>query len=129
MIYGTGVDIVEVHRMKDAINKWGEAFLSKIFTEKEICYSKARKFSSQHYAARFAAKEAVVKAFGEGARYPLKWTDIEVVNNRDGKPAIRFYNDAFKLMKKRKIGDALVSVAHSKKYAVANVILIAKGKA
>ena len=124
MIYGTGVDIVEVYRMKDAIEKWGESFLGKIFTAREIDYSKARKFSSQHYAGRFAAKEAVVKAFGDGARSPFRWTDIEVLNNEDGKPLIRFYNDALKLKKKKKIADALVSIAHSRNYAVANVILL-----
>jgi len=128
MIYGTGVDIVEVYRMKDAIDKWGEAFLGKIFTGKEIDYSKSRKFSCQHYAARFAVKEAVVKAFGDGARSPFRWTDIEVLNNKDGKPGIRFYNGALRLKKRKKINDALVSIAHSKNYAVANVILLAKGK-
>lgn len=129
MIYGTGVDIVEICRMKDAIDKWGEGFLSKIFTGKEIDYSRSRKFSCQHYAGRFAAKEAVVKAFGDGARSPFRWTDIEVLNNRDGKPGIMFHNDALRLKKKKKINDALVSIAHSRNYAVANVILVAKGKA
>lgn len=128
MIYGTGVDIVEVYRMKDAIGKWGESFLSKIFTEKEIEYSGSRKCSSQHYAARFAAKEAVVKAFGDGAKSPFKWTDIEVLNNKEGKPGIRFYNDALKLKNKKKVGNALISISHSRNYAVANVILMSREK-
>jgi len=128
MIHGTGVDIVEICRMKDAIDKWGEDFLSKIFTEKEIEYSKSRKCSSQHYAARFAAKEAVVKAFGDGAKSPFKWTDIEVLNNKEGKPGIKFYNDALKLKKRKKVGNALISISHSRNYAVANVILMSRGK-
>lgn len=126
MIYGTGVDIVEVYRMKDAVKKWGDSFLNKIFTEREIGYSRSRKSSFQHYAGRFAAKEAVVKAFGDGARSPFRWTDIEILNNEDGKPDIIFYNDALRLKKKKKIGHALVSISHSRNYAVANVILVGK---
>ncbi len=128
MIYGTGLDIVEIYRMKEAIEKWGESFLDKIFTVREIEYSRSRKFSSQHYAGRFAAKEAVVKAFGEGASSPFKWTDIEILNNKDGKPFVRFYNDALKLKNRVKVGDSFLTIAHSKEYAVANVILMKKGK-
>lgn len=124
MIYGTGVDIVEVFRMEDAIDKWGMGFLGKVFTDTEIAYSRSRRFSSQHFAARFAAKEAVVKAFGEGRKYPMKWTDIEVLNNGEGKPIIKFHDCALRLKKKRKIKDVIVSMSHSKNYAVANAILL-----
>jgi len=126
MIFGTGVDIVEVFRMRDAIRKWGENFLSKIFTAREIHYSNARRFSHQHFAARFAAKEAVVKAFGEPRRYPIKWTDIEILNDREGKPVIEFHDDALKLKKIKKVSEVIVSMSHSKNYAVANVILLKK---
>ena len=128
MIFGTGVDIVEVYRMRDAVNKWDESFLAKIFTPKEIRYSNARRFSHQHFAARFAAKEAVVKAFGEPRKYPIKWTDIEVLNDKEGKPVIEFHGDALKLKKTKKVDDVVVSMAHSKNYAIANVILLKKGK-
>ena len=127
MIVGTGIDIVEVFRMKDAINKWGENFLTKVFTEKEIKYSSSKRFAPQHFAARFAAKEAVVKAFGEARRFPLQWTDIEVFNDREGKPIISFKNDALKLKKKKNVSEVIVSMSHSKNYAVANVILLRKG--
>ncbi len=126
MILGTGVDIVEVFRMRDAINKWGTNFLSKMFTDKEIKYSNARRFSHQHLAARFAAKEAVVKAFGQPRKFPMKWTDIEVLNDKEGKPVIEFHSDALKLKKKKKVNEVIVSMAHSKNYAVANVILLKK---
>ena len=124
MILGTGVDIVEIFRMKDAINKWGMNFLTKDFTDKEINYSSSKRFAPQHFAARFAAKEAVVKAFGVARRFPLNWTDIEVFNDTEGKPVITFNNDALKLKKKKKVDEVVVSMSHSKNYAVANVILL-----
>jgi len=126
MIFGTGVDIVEVFRMRDAIKKWGENFLGKIFTAREIKYSNSRRFSHQHFAARFAAKEAVVKAFGAPRRHPIKWTDIEVLNDGEGKPVIEFHDDALKLKRMKKVSDVIVSMSHSKNYAVANVILLKK---
>lgn len=126
MIFGTGVDIVEVYRMRDAINKWGTNFLTKVFTDREIRYSNSRRFSYQHFAARFAAKEAVAKAFGSPKRFPLKWTDIEVLNDKEGKPAIKFHDSALKLKRLRKVDEVVVSLAHSKNYAVANAILLKK---
>jgi len=128
MIFGTGVDIVEVFRMRDAIEQWGDSFLSKIFTPREICYSNSRRFACQHFAARFAAKEAVVKAFGEPRKFPLRWTDIEVLNDDEGKPVIEFHDDALKLKKTKMISDVIVSMSHSKNYAIANVILLKKAR-
>jgi holo-[acyl-carrier protein] synthase len=118
-----GVDIIEIYRMKDSVKKWGKSFLTKIFTPREIKYSNARRFSYQHFAARFAAKEAVVKAFGEPNKHPIRWTDIEVLNDKEGKPIIEFHNDALKLKKKKKVGSVVVSMSHSENYAIANVIL------
>jgi len=126
VIVGTGIDIVEVFRMRDAINKWGDNFLTKVFTNKEIRYSNSKRFAPQHFAARFAAKEAVVKAFGVARKYPLNWTDIEIFNNEEGKPVILFSNDALKLKKRKKVNEVVVSMSHSKNYAVANVILLRK---
>lgn len=126
MIIGTGIDIVEVFRMRDAIEKWGDSFLTKVFTDKEIRYSSSKRFAPQHFAARFAAKEAVVKAFGVARRFPLNWTDIEIFNDEEGKPVISFNNDAAKLRKRKKVGEVVVSMSHSKNYAVASVILLGK---
>ena len=127
MIFGLGVDIVEVFRMRDAMKKWGENFLGKIFTKEELKYANSRRFSPQHLAGRFAVKEAVVKAFGEPRRFPIKWTEVEVLNDKEGKPVIEFYGGALKLKRRKKISDIMVSISHSKNYAVANVILL-KGK-
>ena len=126
MIFGAGVDIVEVYRMADAIDKWGDSFLKKIFTPREIGYSNSKRFSGQHFAARFAAKEAVIKAFGEPKKFPVRWTEIEVLNDAEGKPMIKFHNDALKLKDKKGIGDVVLSMSHSKNYAIASVIFIKK---
>ena len=126
MIAGTGIDIVEISRMRAAVKKWGNNFISKVFTAREIKYSTSKRFSEQHFAARFAAKEAVVKAFGEPSKFPIRWTDIEVVNNSEGKPIIEFKGDALKLKKTKKIDDIIVSMSHSRNYAIASVILLRK---
>jgi len=126
MIFGTGVDIVEIERVREAIEKWGDGFLTKIFTPREIDYSNSRRFAHQHFAARFAAKEAVIKAFGEPRKHPISWNDIEVLNDDEGKPVIEFHKDALALKKKKKIGDVIVSLSHSKNYAIANAILMRK---
>ena len=124
MILGMGVDIIEIYRMRDAMKKWGDSFLTKIFTPREIKYSTARRFAPQHLAARFAAKEAVVKAFGEPNKHPIRWTEIEVLNDEEGKPIIEFHNDALRLKKKKMVSKVVVSMAHSENYAIANVILL-----
>ena len=126
MIIGTGVDIVEISRIRKAAVKWKGKFLNRIFTDIELNYARRRKFLYQHLAARFAAKEAVIKAFGEPRKFPIKWTDIEVLNDKEGKPVIEFRGDALKLKKLKKIKDVILSLSHSKNYAVANVILLKK---
>jgi holo-[acyl-carrier protein] synthase len=126
MIFGTGVDIIEIERVRDAIDKWGDGFLARIFTRREIEYSNSRRLAHQHFAARFAAKEAVIKAFGEPKKHPLNWNDIEVMNDSQGKPVITFHNDALKLKKRKKVTDVIVSLSHSKDYAIANAILLKK---
>lgn len=126
MITGMGVDIVEVYRMRDAVSRWGDNFLNKIFTPREIKYANSRRFSCQHLAARFAAKEAVVKAFGQPKKFPIKWTDVEILNDKEGKPVAEFHNDALKLKRRKRISGIIISMSHSKNYAVANAVLVKK---
>lgn len=126
MIFGTGVDIVEISRMEDAINKWGGSFLAKIFTPREIAYSNSKRFSHQHFAARFAAKEAVIKAFGDPRKHPLSWTEIEVLNDKEGKPTIELHEGTLAIKNKKRIGQIIVSLSHSKDYAIASAILLRK---
>jgi holo-[acyl-carrier protein] synthase len=118
MIIGSGVDIVEVRRIERAFKKWGKEFLEKIFTAREIRYAESRKTLSQHLAARFAAKEAVFKAVGDDK---LSWEDVEILNGRDGKPKCRINPNFI-----GKGSSILLSISHTKDYAVASAILINK---
>jgi len=114
MILGQGIDIVEIERISQAVTKWGDDFLKHVFTDQEIAYAKKRPFPEQHLAARFAAKEAVLKAIGENSN--IGWKDIEIINQSSGKPSCIFHNKNFN----QKI---LVSISHTKKYAVASAII------
>lgn len=126
MILGTGIDIVEVERFKKAVQSWGDSFLAKIFTKNEIKYSENRRFQNQHFAARFAAKEAVFKAFGESKGSIRRWTDIEILNDANGKPRVIFHGSANRLCNKRKVDDVIISMSHSHQHAVANAIILSK---
>ena len=117
MILGTGVDITEVNRIKKAAEKWGEAFLNRVFTDEELLNAKTRASLYQHLAGRFAAKEAVFKALGDAA---LNWKDLEILNDREGKPFCKFLNA------KGKGKNVVVSISHVKNYAVANAIITKK---
>ncbi|MFH0855490.1 MAG: holo-ACP synthase [Candidatus Omnitrophota bacterium] len=117
MILGTGVDITEVSRIKKAAEKWGEAFLNRVFTGRELVNAKTRGSLYQHLAGRFAAKEAVFKALGEAE---LNWKDIEILNDKTGKPSCKFLNA------KGKDADVAISISHVKNYAVANAIITKK---
>ena len=126
MIIGTGVDIVEVSRIKNAAVRWKENFLKRIFTDKELNYSKERTTSYQHLAARFAAKEAVLKALGNGWTNMVEWKDIDIWNEKSGKPNVRLSGEVERLSKKMGVGDIIISMSHTRTYAVANAILIKK---
>ena len=127
MITGSGIDIVEIARFKNAKKKHGNVFLNKIFTENEIQYSKKRRFQDQHFAARFAAKEAVLKAFGDNIAKIHNWRDIEILNDKSGRPYIKFHGSAKRLKTKVKIKNVILSMAHCKDHAVATAILV-KGR-
>jgi len=124
MIEGFGVDIVEVKRIKAAAKKFGARFLDKIFTKREIAYCNQKGAPEQHLAARFAAKEAVYKAFGGDGKNPIAWTDVEIINDKHGKPLVVLKGTARKLMTRRKVKKAVVSLSHTKNYAVGNCILL-----
>ncbi|MFH0771083.1 MAG: holo-ACP synthase [Candidatus Omnitrophota bacterium] len=124
MIEGFGVDIVEVKRIRSAVKRWGNKFLDKVYTKRELAYCMSKGSAEQHLAARFAAKEAVYKAFGGDGKNPIVWTDVEVINESNGKPKIILKGSAKKLMGKRKVSQAFISLSHTKNYAVSNCILI-----
>ena len=113
-----GTDIIEIERIKQSIEKLGNSFLNRIYTDREIQYCESKKKQKyQHYAARFAAKEAVFKAISKGLedKYKINWKDIEIVNNSQGRPAV-FMNGT-----EQKNID--ISISHCKKYAVATVVM------
>ncbi|MBN2831401.1 MAG: holo-ACP synthase [Candidatus Omnitrophica bacterium] len=114
MILGTGVDITEVSRLKKAIEKWGDSFLNRVFTDEELKNAKTRGSLYQHLAGRFAAKEAVFKALGDAN---LSWKDVQILNDKEGKPSCKILNS------RGKGADVVVSISHVKNYAVANAII------
>ena len=124
MIIGTGVDIVEISRIKNAAKRWNKSFLSRIFTDKELQYSTEKISSYQHLAARFAAKEAVLKALGNGWANRAEWRDIEIWNEASGKPNVRLSGEIKKISKQRGVTDIIISMSHTRTYAVANVIMV-----
>jgi holo-[acyl-carrier protein] synthase len=121
MIAGTGIDIEEIESIKASMEQ-SQTFISKVFTVSEIDYCERKIFKYQHYTARFAAKEAMMKALGTGYNSGVSWKQIEVVHDDLGKPEIILYEKA------RKISDALgiksihLSMSHSESYAVAMVV-------
>ncbi len=117
MIIGTGVDITEVRRLRQAVERWGEAFLHRVFTSQELENARKRGSLYQHLAGRFAAKEAVFKALGDK---DLTWQDVQILNDEEGKPHCMFMNT------KAKKKEVFISISHVKTYAVANAVVIQK---
>ena len=123
-ILGIGVDIVEIDRIKDAIDK-NDKFLDRLFTDKEIEYFKSKNLKIETIAGNFSAKEAISKSIGTGVRN-FKFRDIEVVRDSLGKPIVKTYNNLEKICIDYNVLEIKVSISHSEKYAVANAIVITK---
>jgi holo-[acyl-carrier protein] synthase len=123
-IIGIGVDVVETARIKSSIERHGEPFLRRVFTESEQSYCKAMKEPAPFYAARFAAKEAVSKAFGTGIGPSLGWLDIEVRRKASGEPFVVLHGEGAALAKRLGVSTVLLSISHSENYAVANSVAV-----
>ena len=121
MLEGLGIDMVEVGRIKKAIDRWGERFLHRVFTSEERSYCMRKAFPEQSLAARFAAKEAVLKTIGTGLSDGISWTDVEVVNDKSGKPEVRLGEKITQRIGNKKI---LLSISHTKEFAIAFAILV-----
>jgi holo-[acyl-carrier protein] synthase len=123
MIVGTGIDIAEVPRIRQSIDRFGERFLERIFTagERRYCDSKANRV--ERYAARFAAKEAAMKALGTGWNHGVRWRDCEVVRMPGGRPTIHFHGKAGEFAVRLGVKNAALSITHTKEEAMAQVIL------
>ena len=122
-VLGIGVDLVECARIERSLDRFGEKFLHRVFTGGEIEYSMSMKFPAQHLAARFAAKEAVSKAFGTGIGKSMGWRDIDVHKKPSGEPFLVFAGGAEKLAKERGVTNALITLSHSEQHAVATIVL------
>jgi holo-[acyl-carrier protein] synthase len=121
-ILGTGIDIVECLRIAQMIERHGELFITRVFTDHEIEYCSARKAATQHYAGRWAAKEAVLKALGTGWRRGISWRDIEIRNDKSGAPTVKLRGGARDVMQQARIGRMHVTISHCRSFAVAYVV-------
>ena len=121
-IYGIGIDIVEIDRIADSIERFGDRFLDRIFTPAEREYCEGMKVSARHYAARFAAKEAVSKTFGTGIGGDLGWTDIEILREENGEPYVILHGEGKATAARLGITRILISLSHADHYAAANAM-------
>jgi holo-[acyl-carrier protein] synthase len=123
MIVGTGIDIAEVPRIAESIQRFGDRFLQRVFTEGEIRYCDSKANRVERYAARFAAKEAAMKALGTGWSYGIRWRDIEVARQPGRRPTIQFYGKAAEFAARLKTRNISLSISHTPEQAIASVIL------
>jgi holo-[acyl-carrier protein] synthase len=122
-VLGIGVDMVEVERIQHSLDRFGERFMKRVFTEGEIAYCLSMKFPARHFAARFAAKEAVSKAFGTGVGKAMGWRDIDVHKKKSGEPFLVLHGGAESLAKERAMKSAWISLSHTEHHAVAMVVI------
>ncbi len=123
MIVGTGIDIAEVPRVAQALERFGERFLHRVFTPGEIRYCDSKANRVERYAARFAAKEAAMKALGTGWNHGVRWRDCEVVRAPGGRPTLVFHGRAGEFAAKLGVKNAALSLTHTSEQAFAQVIL------
>lgn|SRR5579859_803221 len=122
MIVGTGVDICEVHRIGESIARFGDQFLHRVFTDDEIRYCQSKKNSVERFAARFAAKEAAMKALGTGWSRGVVWKGVEVAREPGGRPALRLHGKAAEIAEKLGVKKISLSLTHTESSAFAMVI-------
>lgn len=118
-VLGIGTDIIECLRIAQMIERHGELFINRVYTPYEIRYCSSRKQATQHYAGRWAAKEAILKALGTGWRRGISWRDIEVRNDSQGKPVVGLRGGARDLVEQLGIREMLVSISHCRSHAMA----------
>ena len=123
-IVGIGTDIVECLRIGRMIEQHGELFLTRVYTEREIRYCQSRQRSTEHFAARWAAKEAILKCLGAGGRRGLNWTDMEVRHDDAGKPQVLLCGAAKDLAQGQRVSNILLSLAHYRAYATAYALAV-----
>ena len=123
MILGTGVDLAEVGRIRAAVERHGRRFIDRIYTEREIAYVERKANRFERYAARFAAKEAGMKAIGTGWKRGVRWQDFEVVNAPSGRPELRLHGVAEQIARGMGAANVALSLTHTAQFGMAMVIL------
>ncbi len=122
LIVGTGIDLIQVARIKKAAKRWNDKFLSRIYTPREISYCRGKREKYVHFAARFAAKEAVRKALGEG----MSWKEVEITNGCLGKPEVKLTGQAGKIGRSQGAKEIFLSLSHDHDYAIAQAVVTKK---
>jgi holo-[acyl-carrier protein] synthase len=123
VIVGIGIDLAEVDRIREAIKKHGQRFIERIYTEKEIAYVERKANKYERYAARFAAKEAGMKAVGTGWKRGVRWRDFEVTNLPSGRPTLQLHGEAAKFADNLGVRNIALSITHTAAQGMAIVIL------
>ncbi len=127
-VLGTGIDLVENERMKASLDRWDQAFKDRVFLPGEQQYCDSKAFPHHHYAARFAVKEAVSKAFGTGIGPRINWLDMEVMRHPEtGAPSVRLIGKAEQLANEHGADAVLTSLSHTQHYSVATALVLARG--
>ncbi len=121
MIFGIGIDIIEIERIEESVNKFGNRFLNKIFTDVELKYSLEKKNKFQHLAARFAAKEAIAKALATGWSKGFRWKDIEIYNEKSGLPKVKLTGNLAEFLGDNK--SLQITMSHSRHYVTCFAII------
>ena len=122
-VVGIGVDLVENARIEHSLERFGDRFLKRVFTAGEIEYSQSMKYPARHLAARFAAKEAVSKAFGTGIGKSMGWKDIDVRRKESGEPYVVLEGGAKRLAEERKVTNVSITLSHTQNHAMAMIVV------
>ena len=125
-IVGIGIDLVDCERIENSIERFGDRFLRRVYTEGEIAYSNSMKFPARHFAARFAAKEALSKAFGTGIGKAMGWRDLDVQKKESGEPFVVLSGGAEKMANERGVAQIWISLSHTDRSGMATIILEAR---
>ena len=124
MVLGIGIDIIEIDRIKKSIENYGDGFLNKIYTKTELDYCLSKKNKYQHFAARFAAKEAIYKAISTATGFSFKWKDLEIYNEKNGMPQVKLHGKLSEFLSNDK--ELKITMSHSEHYVTCFAILYSK---
>lgn len=123
MIVGCGIDLIEIERITEAMDRYGERFCNRVYLPEEVAYCRRKRNSAESFAARFAAKEAAAKALGTGIQSGVGFREIEVIRESSGKPSLRFHGRASEIAKMLGASHSVLSLTHTRTHAMAQVIL------